>query len=102
MTELDLTDSTSGSTLSIRAKTRADRNEILGVRAGALLVAVTDPPEKGKANRAILKTLAKRLGIAKGHLTIVAGETHRDKRVAIAGLSASDVRQRLDLRDAPS
>lgn len=102
MRDLDLTDGDTGAILSVRAKTRADRDEVLGVRANALLVAVTDPPEKGKANRAILKTLAKRLGIAKGHLTIVAGETHRDKRVAIAGLSASDVRKRLDLRDSPS
>lgn len=102
MTELDLTDNNSGALLKIRAKTRADRNEILGVRADALLIAVTDPPEKGKANKAILKALAKQLDLAKSNLTIVSGQTQRDKRVEIAGVSARDVLERLNLSNPPS
>lgn len=97
MTRLDLTDTDSGAAVKIRAKTRAARDEILEVRGDALLVAVTDPPERGKANKAIVKILAKQLGLAKSNLTIISGQTHRDKRIAIAGLSARDVRDRLNL-----
>ncbi len=99
MCELDLTDSERGAILNIRAKTRADRNAVLEVRGGALLVAVSEPPEKGKANEAILKTLAKALGAPKSHLSIASGETQRDKRIRIEGLSARDVRGRLGLDD---
>jgi len=102
MTELDLTDTDLGATLKIRAKTRADRDEILEVRGDALLIAVTAPPEKGRANKVILKTLAKQLGVAKSSLTIVSGETHRDKRIHIAGLGADEVRHRLNLSDSRS
>jgi len=98
MDELELTDEDGGTTITVRAQTRSDRNAILAVRDVALLVAVTEPPEKGKANRAIRKTLAKRLGLAKGDLTIVSGERGRDKRIHLAGVSAADVRDRLDLR----
>jgi len=99
MSELELTNSEGGATLKIRAKTRADRNAVIEVRGDALLVAVSEPPEKGKANKAILTTLAKRLGVAKRDLSIAAGETQRDKRIRIEGLSARDVRGRLGLDD---
>lgn len=92
---LDVTDADDGSRLKIRAKPRAGRNKVVEVRGDALLVAVTDPPEKGKANEAIRKTLAKGLGVSKSSVTIVSGETHRDKRIHVAGLSAADVRERL-------
>lgn len=99
MSALELTDADGGSILKVRAKTRANRNAVLEVRGDALLVAVTDPPEKGKANKAILNTLAKHLNVTKGDLSIVSGETGRDKRIHIAGLSAADIRPRLGLSD---
>lgn len=102
MPELDLTDSDGSTILKVRAKTRADRNAVLEVRGDALLIAVAEPPEKGKANKAILQTLAKALGAPKRNLSIASGETQRDKRIQIEGLSASDVRGRLGLDDLSS
>ena len=102
MSGLELTDADDGAMLKIRAKPRADRDAILEVRDGALLVAVTDPPEKGKANKALLKALAQRLDVAKSSLTIASGETHRDKRIHIAGLSVAQVRERLQPNDPSS
>jgi uncharacterized protein (TIGR00251 family) len=51
----------------------------------SLLVRVTTPPEKGKANKAVIETLGRALGIAKSRLSIEAGDTDRNKIISIAG-----------------
>jgi uncharacterized protein YggU (UPF0235/DUF167 family) len=45
---------------------------------------VTTVPEGGKANAAVLKLLAKALGVPKSRLAIVQGETGRDKVIEIS------------------
>ncbi len=42
-------------------------------------VQVTAAPEDGKANTAVIKLLAKYLGVAKSQITLIRGATHRDK-----------------------
>lgn len=51
----------------------------------ALAIRVTVPPEKGKANKEVITTLAKSLKLAKSRLTITAGLANRNKIIAIAG-----------------
>ena len=72
----------SDTTLSIRVTPKAARNAVL-VRDGIIRVNVTTVPEAGKANTAVIKLLAKALGIPKSHLTVVRGHTNRDKVIAI-------------------
>ena len=52
-------------------------------------------PEKGKANKRILAVLAAHLGLAPGDLQVVGGQTSRDKRVLVLGLSTTELRNRL-------
>src|SRR5690242_6807940 len=84
-----------GVILPVRAHAGARQNEILGERHGALRVAVTAPPEKGKANRAIVDLLGERLGVAKSSIELVAGETSPQKRFLIVGAEEERVRQAL-------
>ncbi len=73
---------TVGATLSVRVTPRASRDEIL--RDGPeLKIRVTAPPEDGKANAAVTKLLAKALGLPKSRLTLIRGETSRDKSFRI-------------------
>lgn len=44
---------------------------------------VTDVAEKGKANQSLIKMLAKNLGLAKGALQIISGETDHWKKIYI-------------------
>ncbi len=67
-----------GTTLALRVTPRASRNEIK-VEDGALKVLVTTAPENGKANAAVVKLLAKALGVPKSRLTLLRGATARDK-----------------------
>ena len=80
----------------VRATPNASKDEIVGewrgedTRAGAdvrLAVKVTAPPDKGKANAAIIKLLAKHFGVAKSAVSIVSGETGRLKVVEVKGQS---------------
>lgn len=81
----------------VRVKPRASRTRVLGVKQGALEVAVAAPPVDGAANQALLKELARVLGLARTHLTLAAGKTGKHKRIAVRGLTAEDCRRRLAL-----
>lgn len=81
--------------LALRVQPRARRNEIAGERAGALLVRVTAPPVDGKANAAARRLIAKRLGVAASRVSIVRGESSRDKVVQVEGIDDPDLRRAL-------
>ena len=51
----------------------------------ALKIAVTAPPDKGKANAAVTAVLAKAFGVAKSSVAVIAGETDRRKVLRISG-----------------
>ncbi|MFW6124767.1 MAG: DUF167 domain-containing protein [Pirellulales bacterium] len=87
-----------GTLLPVRAQPGARRNELRGEQDGRLKVCVTQPPEKGKANEAMVALLAERLGLRKGQLALVAGETSSRKEILIRGLAPAEVRRRLMLR----
>jgi uncharacterized protein (TIGR00251 family) len=86
--------------LAVRVQARARRDEIVGERGGSLLVRVTAPPVEGKANAAVCKLLAKRLGLAPGKVAVVRGASSRDKVVEIDGIEAAELRRRLGVADA--
>lgn len=86
-----------GCTLAVRVVPRARRTEAAGVRAGALLVKLAAPPVEGAANEALVAFLAARLGVPRRAVALVSGTRSREKRVAIDGVSATEVARRLGL-----
>lgn len=68
----------SGAEIALRVTPKASRNAIVASEEG-LRAYVTVAPEDGKANAAVAKMLAKALGVAKTRLTLVRGQTARDK-----------------------
>jgi uncharacterized protein (TIGR00251 family) len=86
-----------GAILHVVAHPGAKRNAILGERAGALRVAVTAPPEKGKANAAIPSVLAEHLGCKPAQIALLSGASSRQKRFLITGVTADELRQRLSV-----
>jgi uncharacterized protein (TIGR00251 family) len=87
--------------IAVRVMPRARKDEIAGERDGALVVRVTAPPVEGKANDAVRKLLAKRLGIAPGRVSVVRGVSGRDKLVEIDGMEAEAVRRGLSISAPP-
>ena len=62
-----------GCVLAVRAQPGARRNAVVGAQAGALKVAVTAPPDQGRANKALAETLAAALGLKKSQVELIAG-----------------------------
>jgi uncharacterized protein len=81
--------------LALRVQPRSRRNEIAGEHAGALVVRVTSPPVDGKANEAVRRLIAKRLGVPAGRVSIVRGESSRDKLVEVEGIGDDELRRAL-------
>jgi uncharacterized protein (TIGR00251 family) len=81
--------------LAIRVQPRAKRTEVAGERGGAVVIRVSAPPVEGKANEAVEKLIADKLGVPKSAVAIVRGDSSRDKLVRIDGLSADEARTRL-------
>jgi uncharacterized protein (TIGR00251 family) len=82
--------------LEVRVQPRARRDEIAGERDGRLLLRVTAPPVDGKANAAVRRLLARRLGVPPGRVAVVRGESARDKLIEIEGLDATALRRALE------
>ncbi|HEY8435415.1 MAG TPA: DUF167 domain-containing protein [Sphingomicrobium sp.] len=74
--------------LAIRVTPRSARPGIGGWREGVdgrqeLEVRVAEAPTDGAANEAVVKLLAKALGVSRAEVKIVSGATSRHKRVAV-------------------
>ena len=85
--------------LAVRVTTRSTKPGISGWRTGAdgreeLEIRVAEAPADGAANEAVVKLLAKALGISRSEVTIIAGHTARHKRIATP-FEADDLRRRL-------
>jgi uncharacterized protein len=78
--------------LAVRAQPGARKNSVMGEQAGALKVAVTAPPEDGRANQAITELLRERLGLKRSQVELASGATNRNKQFLIRGVSAEELR----------
>ena len=67
-----------GAEIAVRVTPKASRDRI-GLEEGQIRVYVTTVPEDGKANTSVQKLLAKALGVPKSRLTLIRGQTSRDK-----------------------
>lgn len=85
-----------GAALTIRVTPRSRKTEFGGVMEnGTLRVRVAAPPVEGKANTALVRFLAKVLGVRRNRIDIVAGEKGLDKIISILDMSAEDAEQRI-------
>jgi hypothetical protein len=99
---LDLVERSGAVSLRVRVQPRASREELRGVREGALVVHLTAPPVEGAANKALARLLGRRLGVPPSAVVIAAGSAGRNKLVVVNGLSASQALARLDVGRAGS
>lgn len=81
--------------LEIRLQPRGGRDQVMGERDGAVLIRISAPPVDGKANAALIAFVAKTVGVPKGSVVIIRGETSRNKIIRVAGRAADDVRAAL-------
>jgi uncharacterized protein (TIGR00251 family) len=81
--------------LSVKVVPNASRAGIAGLLGEELKIKVAQPPEDGKANRAVEELLAATLGVAGSQVQVVAGHTRPHKTVQITGMKLEPARDRL-------
>ena len=86
-----------GVRLTVQVHPRASRTEVAGVHGDALKVRLMAPPVDGAANAALVEFLAGVLGVKRGAVELVAGETGRRKVLVVTGISAAEAERRLQL-----
>ncbi|MDR3634543.1 MAG: DUF167 domain-containing protein [Isosphaeraceae bacterium] len=92
---ISLTAHAEGTVIPVRAQPGARKNAVLGERNGALRVAVSAAPERGKANEAIQQLLAEALGCKMSQVTLVQGQTSREKKFLVSGVAVEELERRI-------
>ena len=77
--------------IRIKLLPKSSRNQVVGREGDHFKVKVTAPPIEGRANKALIDLLAKKLSIPKRHIEIISGKSSRFKSVRIDGLSQKDI-----------
>jgi uncharacterized protein (TIGR00251 family) len=81
--------------LRLRVSPGAGRAAIVGRYGEGWKIRVTAPPEGGRANEAVLRLLAEALAVPRDALTLVSGQSGRDKIVELVGLGPALAERRL-------
>jgi uncharacterized protein len=85
-----------GTILPVRAHPGARCNKIRGMQDGMLKVSVTQAPEKGKANKAVIELLSKTLGLKKSQIELLSGETSHQKRFLVRGIKPAELAETIE------
>jgi uncharacterized protein (TIGR00251 family) len=93
---ISLTNHEAGVILPVRAQPGARKVGIVGEHAGSLKIAVTAPPEDGRANKALLEVLREALGLKRSQIELVSGQTSREKRFLVRGVEKAQLAGRID------
>lgn len=81
--------------LDIRVSPGAATNVIGGWMGDKLKIRVTAAPEKGKANKAVIRLLSRELGIPASRIALSKGIASSNKTIEIEGLSSDELNRKL-------
>ena len=81
--------------INVRVYPKSSRNSVSWSDEGTLTVRVTAAPENGKANDAVVKLLADRLGIPRSGVRMLKGQRTRNKVLCFEGFTSEDLARRI-------
>ncbi len=81
---------TNGCRLNVKITPGSTRTKILGPYGDALKIAVNAPPEKGKANEAVIELLVQTVKIPRQRIHLLAGQTSPRKTLLLEGVEPAD------------
>ena len=85
-----------GIIVKVRAQAGARKSGIQGQHDGALKVTVTQAPEKGKANKAIIAVLSKQLDVRKSQIELISGQSSSQKKFLFRDITEAELSSRLE------
>ena len=81
--------------LRLHVQPRAAHDQVAGLQGETLKLRLTSPPVDGKANKAVIATLARLLEVPKSALTLRSALHSRSKTVRIENADEAQLRARL-------
>ena len=88
-----LTETPEGIILNVKAQPRSSKAGVDGLIGDAVKVRVRCAPVDGKANKELVETLAEAFDLPKGRVVFKSGETSKQKRILLSGVTADEVRK---------
>lgn len=82
--------------LRLRVSPGARRTELAGRHGDGWKIRVSAPPERGRANDAVLDLLAETVELPRRSLSIVSGQNAREKVILMEGIGPAEAERRLD------
>jgi len=79
--------------LNVKVVPGSSRNQIVGWLGDALKIKVMAPPEKGKANEAVVELLATKLGINADDIVVESGHSSPSKVISITGMDDEAIKK---------
>jgi len=79
--------------LNVKVVPGSSRDQIVGWLGDALKIKVMAPPEKGRANQAVMDLLATKLGICTDDIEVVSGHSSPSKLIAITGMDDEAIKK---------
>lgn len=90
-----LEETNDGVIIRIKGTPKASKTEVVGWEGDALKVRIAAPPEKGKANEALLRFLAELFHLPKSDLSLLSGEGCRYKKILVKKKKVQDLEKYL-------
>lgn len=90
-----MSESSPRAVLKVRVAPGARKSEVAGEYGDAIRIKVGAPAVDGKANEALLDFIADKVGVHRRDVSLISGQTSRDKTIGIAGVQLAAVRTRL-------
>jgi len=82
--------------IRVRLTPRGGRDELVEFSDGVLRARVSAAPVDGKANKALCRLIAKRLGVAPSRVTVLHGKKSREKLVRVEEVGKAEVDSALE------
>jgi len=81
--------------IKVHVNPNAKKTAVIGMHGDAVKIQIAEPPVKGRANKGLLKFIAKKLNISKESVSIKSGSSSRKKTVAVQGVRMEDAMKKL-------
>ena len=81
-----------GAVIRVHVQPKSRREQILGMHGDRIKLAVTEPPDKGKANEAVLRLTAAALNLAPSRVELLRGSTSRQKDLLVREFTVEDAK----------
>jgi uncharacterized protein (TIGR00251 family) len=82
--------------IRVKLLPKSSRNQIVGREDDLFKVKVTAPPVEGRANKALIDLLAKKISVPKSHIEIISGKSSRIKSIRIDGVSKEEIIRKVE------